>query len=271
MKHKPLSIARGTWSLIRFRPGFFLTALLFTTYALATRLVPGWLEKRFYDELTGEAPVAGALWGILGLIIAVEVSRMAANVIGEWAGMRLRNAGGSLMRKNIVQNILRKPGAEPLPLASGDVIGRMDNEIPDFADFPTWLPELAGHTLFALLAIVVMAQISGLITLVAVLPLAGLFFLNRFAWQRFLHYNRESRRTDSQVTSFLGEVSHRLPLDPEPAFYDRGGRVLPDLRPTLIRFGQGPRLYHTERLCSGSLWQQISDLARYRHIDRCVV
>ena len=208
---KQLSIVQGTWSLIRFRPGFFLMNMLFVVYALATRLVPGWLEKQYYDQLTTQSDFAdgtaiGGLWGILGLIIAMEVSRMGANVIGEWAGMRVRNAGGSLMRKNIVHNILRKPGAVPLPMASGDVIGRLDNEIPDFADFPTWLPEVAGHLLFALFAVIIMARISGLITIVAVLPLIALFFLGRFAFQRFLHYNRESRRTDSQVTSFLGEL-----------------------------------------------------------------
>jgi ABC-type bacteriocin/lantibiotic exporter with double-glycine peptidase domain len=115
-------------------------------------------------------------------------------------------AAQSLMRINLLQNILRKPGAQPLRVPTGDVINRTDDDLADFADFPTWIPELAGHTIFAILALIIMFRIAPGITAVALIPLIGVFFLTRWAWNRFLTYVRISRVSDSRVAAFLGET-----------------------------------------------------------------
>ncbi len=206
MTIQKLPIKTGTWSLIRFRPGFFLLNLIFVSYFLATRLAPAWLQKTYYDDLTGSAGSTLPLWGLLALIVLVEFSRMAASMIGEWGAVKVRMGGQSLMRKNIVQTILRKPGAVALPVPTGDVINRMDDDLADFADFPTWIPELVGHGLFTIFAVIIMFQIAPTITLIAVLPLVGVFFLNRAVWERFLKLVREARISDSRVTAFLGET-----------------------------------------------------------------
>ena len=203
---KPLPIKTGTWSLIRFRPGFFLLNLIFVSYFLTTRIVPAWLQKSYYDELTGDTNLGLPLLGLLVLIVLFELTRMGASMIGEWGAARVRAAAQSLMRKNIVRAIMRKPGAVALPVPTGDVINRIDGDLADFADFPTWIPELVGHGLFSLFAVIIMAQIAPLITVIAVVPLIGVFFLNRAIWSRFLVLVRESRVSDSRVTAFLGET-----------------------------------------------------------------
>jgi ATP-binding cassette subfamily B protein len=187
-------------------------------YAFGMRLVPGWLEKSYFDQLNGQVETAAltgsvqavtlsnVLWTLLLLIIGVELSRMAFDVLGNWAAAKVRMAGQSLMRINIMHNILQKPGAQPLPVPTGDVINRTDDDLADFADFPTWIPELAGHTIFAIFALIIMFRIAPGITAVAILPLIGVFFLTRWAWNRFLTYVRISRVSDSRVAAFLGET-----------------------------------------------------------------
>ncbi|MCB8989566.1 MAG: ABC transporter ATP-binding protein [Ardenticatenaceae bacterium] len=201
-----LSVWKGTWALIRYRPGFFWLSVAAAVYAFGMRTVPGWLQKLFFDRLTGEASVALNLPTILALIVAIEASRMIVDVGGNLSAAKVRLAGQTLLRKNVVQNILRKPGALPLPISIGDALNRLDHDLADYGDFPTWIPEIAGHAAFTLFALVIMARIDGLITAVAVLPLIGVFFLNRFAWERLMRYHRESREGDSAVTSFLGEL-----------------------------------------------------------------
>ncbi|MFO7683520.1 MAG: ABC transporter ATP-binding protein [Chloroflexota bacterium] len=206
MNEKRLSIKTGTMALIRFRPWAFLIAVVFTTYAFVTRLAPAWLQKTYYDQLTGSIETSVTLWTLLALIVVVELSRMASDTAGYWGSAKLRMAGQSLMRKNITENVLHKPGAVPLTVSTGDAMNRLDDDLGDFADFPTWIPELVGHGLFTFFALIVMFQIAPLITAVALIPLVGVFFLNRFAWQRFLRYSREARAASSQVTGFLGEI-----------------------------------------------------------------
>jgi ATP-binding cassette, subfamily B, bacterial len=206
MTTKPLSIPRATWALIRFQPGYMTLAVLGTASFIILRLGPGLILQRFFDQLTGAATAATSLWTLLALLVGVELVRMIANISGAWSEAVVRNNNAVLLRHNIIANSLRRPGALDLPAAPGDIIVRLDDDAGDFADFPTWLPELVGHTFFTLIAFVIMFRINPTITLVAALPLLGVAILNRFAWQRFLHYVRQSRQSDSAVTGFLGEL-----------------------------------------------------------------
>ncbi len=205
-----LAIKTGTWALIRYRPWHFILSVILAVYALGMRLVPGWLEKSYFDQLnssaTGSVTLSSGLWTLLLLIIGVELSRMLTDVLGNWGAAKVRMAGGSLMRTNIMHTILQKPGAVPLPVPTGDVINRLDDDLADFADFPTWIPQIVGKTVFAIFALVIMFRIAPGITAVSILPLIGVFFLTRWAWSRFLSYVRISRVSDSRVTSFLGET-----------------------------------------------------------------
>jgi len=205
-KPTQLSIRRGTWALIRFRPWAFWGSVAFACYSFGARLLPGWLEKSVYDQLTGEAARVTPVYLLLGLLVVTEAIRLGADVGGNWNAAKVRMAGQSLMRQNITSNVLRKPGAAPLPVSTGDVMNRLSDDLADFADFPTWIPELVGHGLFTLFALVIMFRIAPGITAVSLIPLIIVFFLNRFAWQRFLRYNHASRAASSRVTGFLGET-----------------------------------------------------------------
>jgi ATP-binding cassette, subfamily B, bacterial len=206
MTTKTLSVPRATWALIRFQPGYMTLAVLGTASFIVLRLGPGLLLQRFFDQLTEAATAVTSLWTLLALLVGVELVRMIANISGAWSEAVVRNNNAVLLRHNIIDNSLRRPGALDLPVAPGDIIVRLDDDAGDFADFPTWLPELVGHTCFTVIAFVIMFRINPTITLVAALPLLGVAILNRFAWQRFLHYVRQSRQSDSAVTGFLGEL-----------------------------------------------------------------
>ena len=201
-----IPVWQATWSLIRYRPGLFLANLFFSSAFIATRLIPGLITQRFFDNLTGDAPATLSLWTLLALYLAVEVTRMIANLGEAWSSASVRNSNGVLMRRNVMANLLQRFGAATLPVPPGDAVTRLDDDVADFADFPTWIPDVFGHFLFSLFAIIIMARIDLTITLVAVLPLLAVILLNRVIWKYFLHYNRLSRERDSAVTAFLGDI-----------------------------------------------------------------
>jgi ATP-binding cassette subfamily B protein len=201
-----LSVWRGTWALIRFRPWYFAANLGFGVVLIASELIPGLISRRFFDELTGAAPATVGIGTLLALFVAVQLGRATLGVGYEWGGWLVRNANGVLMRVNFMGNILAKPAARPMPVESGDAIHRLGRDVGDFADFPTWLPQEVGEAIFFVFAVIIMARINPWITLVAVVPLLAVFFVNRVAWRRFLHYDRAMRLANSHVTGFLGEI-----------------------------------------------------------------
>ena len=207
---KELGVWRGTWALIRARPWIFLVALLGGALYFTTRLVPGWVEKLYFDRLLQEGNAAGAgalsLGALLALLVAVELARVLLDAGGKLGETVMRNHGGSLMRYNIVGNMLRRPGALPPPVPPGDAVSRLGDDVADFADFPTWLPYLLGEGLFTVGALIILFQIQPGITLVALLPLGGVLLLNRFVFRRTLLYSRASRQAAGEVSGFLGEI-----------------------------------------------------------------
>ena len=93
-----------------------------------------------------------------------------------------------------------------MPVSSGEAISRYGNDVGEVADFPTWLPWVAGHVVSFVVAVTIMARINLTITLVVVLPLVATVSLSRLAWSRFLSYRHASRVAAGRVTAFLGEL-----------------------------------------------------------------
>ncbi len=201
-----LPVFKGTWALIRYRPWYFVVNLVFGVSFMVMGLLPGLVTRRFFDELTGASPATFGITTLLGLLVAVHLGRMVADVLTEWGGWSVRSVNSVLLRVNFMRNILHKPAARPMPVESGDAIHRLERDVGDYADFPTWIPQEIGEALFFIFAVIIMARVNPWITLVAVLPLMTVFFINRIAWNRFLHYDRATRLASSRVTGFLGEI-----------------------------------------------------------------
>jgi ATP-binding cassette subfamily B protein len=194
------------WQLIRYRPWLFTVHCFFHLLFLSAQVVPGLIEKAIFDTATGAAPATLSLWTLVALYISVGLARLAMSFGAEWAGWTFRLTTGALLRHNLLASLLRRPGAKPLPVSSGEALSRFDNDVAEVSDFPTWLPHVAGYSLAFVIAVTIMAQINLTITLVIFLPLAGTMLVSRLAWARLLHYAHASRVATDRVTEFLGEM-----------------------------------------------------------------
>ena len=58
----------------------------------------------------------------------------------------------------------------------------------EVCDFPLWLPDVAGNLLSFAVAVIIMASIDWVITLVVFVPLVLAYVAGRLAWDRYLHY-----------------------------------------------------------------------------------
>ncbi|MEM7332737.1 MAG: ABC transporter ATP-binding protein [Chloroflexota bacterium] len=197
---------KATRELIKFRPKYLAINILGRGYFVLSRLFPGLLIQQIFNRLTDAAPATLNIMTLLVMILAIEFSRVLAFYWGGWGSALVRNSNQILLRRNIIQNTLDQPGALGIPMSPGEAINRLDGDVADFADFPTWLPELIGHLIFFVVAVGIMGRISWQITAVALIPFLFVGFLTQFSFQRLLHYATVSRDSDSAVTGFLGEV-----------------------------------------------------------------
>lgn len=209
---KTLPTWTATWKLIRFHPKSYFQFGALYVVLFGSNVLPGLLVQAFFDHLSGAAaadatkPVQVGVWGLLGLLGAVEVGRAVVYITRVYGEETFRCYGWMLLRSNIFANILKRPGAARLPIAAGDVLNRLRSDVMELADWPSWLPFEAGHAVFATVAVTIMLFINWKITLVAVLPMLTMVFIVQMTWERVLHYSHASRDATSAVTGFLGEV-----------------------------------------------------------------
>ena len=203
---KRLSTWVATWKLIRFHPRSYLqfSALYILNDCLL--LLPGLITQAFFDALTGSASAAFGVWGLLALLAAAGITRIVSLYVRIYGEETFRCYGWALLRANILANVLRRPGAEPLPVPPGDAVSRMRWDVMELADWPSWLPYVLGHAVFVVVALIVMFSIQPTITAVAVLPLAAVGAVAHLGRERMLHHNQASRDAGSAVNGFLGEV-----------------------------------------------------------------
>jgi ATP-binding cassette, subfamily B, bacterial len=201
-----INVLPFNWNLVKYRPWPYVVYNFFHITFCLLQVIPGLIEKSVFDTITGAAPATIGLWGLIALYASIELARYAISFGEIWSYWTFLYTTGGMVRFNLFASILRRPGAKPFPVAVGDTINRFQDDVDETSDFPTWLADLIGQTGAALIAIVIMARINLIITLVIFLPLAVTILVSRFAWSRIHLYSQAQRAATGDVTGFLGEL-----------------------------------------------------------------
>ena len=203
------STPRMVWTMIRLHLWpyvFFAVGEL--SYSLL-QLAPGLLQQQIFDHLSAHAVASSSLWTLLALIVAVGVAGVAAAYASNIGNILFQEPLQALMQTNLLQRVLGRHGAQPLPVSTGEALSRFGDDIDDPKDFPTWLPFMFGQFVFAVIAFVIMARIHMVLAIVAVAPgLLGLW-LNKLVWPRFLRAMEESSQSRDQVIELFGRTLRR--------------------------------------------------------------
>src|SRR5207253_7463625 len=96
--------------------------------------------------------------------------------------------------------------ASALPSSPGEAISRFRDDVDGVTNSMITFNDLVASTVFAIIALGVLARINVLITLGVFLPLVAVVIAANLASSRIEVYRRASREATGQVTGFLGEV-----------------------------------------------------------------
>jgi ATP-binding cassette subfamily B protein len=203
-----------TWKLtglmIKNQWKVYTLHFLFAILIFAEQLVPGLIVKTIFDHLSGQGAQSEVtfLWGMIALYLGIEIARLFISIGYEYYGMTFRLLLSSLLRSNLMASILRRRSDQPLPVSSGEALNRFNfhEDMGEITDFPTWIPDQVGKWIAAAIAIVIMARINLVMTLVIFIPLLSIIILSRLAWGRLLGADRRVRLALDASTGFLGEV-----------------------------------------------------------------
>ncbi|HZS77212.1 MAG TPA: ABC transporter ATP-binding protein [Ktedonobacteraceae bacterium] len=199
-----------TWryllKMARYKPWLYLLhAVLWATFSL-TFLLAGQIARAFFDTLTGQAHLPPGTTGLIVLLVVLAVSRVVIWLTAGFVEIILRFTMSGLLRRNLLQHVLKRPGAYALPYTIGEVISRFRDDAYQGEDAVDWSDEITGQGLLAVGAFLVLLHINVSVTLAAVLPLVIVVAIAQRASTALNRHRAASSQATSQVTGAIGDI-----------------------------------------------------------------
>ena len=202
--------ALPTWKviyeMIRFRTFlWFIDLISVALIRFCWQVAPALILKSFFDMITGEKTLALGIWTIVVFFVVTWIGRVISSYGFYYADVPIFADMGTLLRKNLLQYILKRPGASQLPDSPGEAVSRFKGDVNEIPLFVILINDIMVGLAIIVVSIVLMTQINPTVTVMALIPLVIVGIVANFATGRIEHYRRASRQAAGKVTGFIGE------------------------------------------------------------------
>src|SRR5207245_10062994 len=137
--------------LLVYQPGLYALNMVLWTAFWLTPLLVGLVMRAIFNSITHGATVQTGLLSLLALLLVVAAARVVINVwgVGAWATYFFSRA--ALLRSNLLERILGRPGARALHDSPGEAISRFRDDVEELLRLVEMAVDCVGSVLAALL------------------------------------------------------------------------------------------------------------------------
>ncbi|WP_372009743.1 ABC transporter ATP-binding protein [Paenibacillus chitinolyticus] len=228
-----MSPLRLMWRLSVCHPRLFWKgAAIWLPFNLSP-LIAGLLVKLVFDKLAGTGEEAGGVWFVIALLAVNALASAGSIVWGTRTETELNFRVKSLIRQNLLEHILKRPGARSLPYTTGEAVSTFRDDVEELADLLRLYNLLPVKVLFAAAAGGILWSASPGITLLVFLPLVFMLSLGQLAAASLQKRREASREAESGISGFIGEVcgsAQAIRLQNAETFVSRRFRSLGEVR-----------------------------------------
>lgn len=195
-----------TIKLVRQRRGLFILTSFIWLVIHALPVLTGVLMKGLFDALSGDETAGFSAWTFLAVAMVLDVGRIALFIgaIRTWASYYLEVT--LHLRNSILRYLLTAAGSRRLPDSPSEAVTRFRDDVNDIGEYIENWVDFWGFATYAVVALVIMAVINPLLTVLACIPLVVTMFLTNALRPHIRSARRASREATSRVTDFLGET-----------------------------------------------------------------
>ncbi|OMF37775.1 ABC transporter ATP-binding protein [Paenibacillus sp. FSL H8-0548] len=194
------------WRLICYRKGWYIANALVWTIIYLMPIFPGLITKAFFDSLTIDSAARFGTWGLIALLLGAALARSAVILIGFITDVNYRFRMGMLLRRNLLDHILKEPGARAIPCSPGEAISHFRDDVDQSEEAVSWSVDVFGMTCFAAVSCFILIRIDAQMTLLVFLPLVIVVIVAQLATTRLQKYRSESRESTAKVTGAISEM-----------------------------------------------------------------
>ncbi|QJD86094.1 ABC transporter ATP-binding protein [Cohnella herbarum] len=194
------------WRLIKYRKGWYILNALVWTGIYLMPIVPGLITKEFFDSLSGDSTMGVGIWGLIALLVSFALARSAIVYLGFITDVNYRFRMGMLLRRNLLEHILKEPGARAIPCSPGEAISHFRDDVDQSEEAVSWSVDVFGMTCFAVVACFILLRIDAQMTMLVFLPLVVVIVAAQLATTRLQKYRSASRESTAKVTGAISEM-----------------------------------------------------------------
>lgn len=192
--------------LIRYRPLLFLGTILFRGLDDLMPFADGIIRKAFFDTLTGESEVGFNPWTFVVLFVIAHLGDRGVLISSAFVWARWRYAVSTLLRKNLMTAIMNMSAPHSVSTASGETTNRLRDDVYAIQHYLEQYIHLWGNLIFAILAIIWMAQIDVAVTFITVIPAILIITVVNVSRRFIQRYRTAQRIATEQSTNFINEL-----------------------------------------------------------------
>lgn len=192
--------------LIGYRKFWYISNALMWTIIYLMPIFPGLITKAFFDslELDGAAAIGTGI--LVALLLGAALARSATIWIGFITDVNFRFRMGMLLRRNLLEHVLKEPGAKAIPCSPGEAISHFRDDVDQSEEAVSWSVDIFGMTCFAVVSCIILIRIDVQMTLFVFLPLVLVVIVAQLATARLQKYRAASREATSQVTGAISDM-----------------------------------------------------------------
>lgn len=205
-KEQGINVMKLLWKMMCYKPGLYAVNCLLWVCIHVEPLILGLIIKVFFDEISGKAKLNIGVWGVVAMTLAYAFARMVNIYFGARVDIFHRFNMSALLRRNILEGILKKPGACDLPCSSGEALNCFRDDAGMIEDVISWTLDVIGCTVFAVTAICILLTVNLKITLLVFTPLVAVIGIVQSISTRLQKYRKAARNATGMVTGAMGEI-----------------------------------------------------------------
>jgi ATP-binding cassette subfamily B protein len=160
-----------TWRIAMTRPGLFMLGMGLYGVFYALPLVPGLIQRRIFDTLTGRHPAGLNVWSLIALWFAAQIAPLVAYYFAVWTFQSFTTLSRVMVRTNLLGWLMFARGPRRPKGTAGEALSRFRDDVNETLSFMEGWADTFGQALFAVLALAIMWRIDSLVTVAVIAPM----------------------------------------------------------------------------------------------------
>jgi ATP-binding cassette subfamily B protein len=193
------------WRMLGYRPWLYTADGVVWIAVYGSRLLPGLVAQRAFDALASPSGAPPVLW-FAALFVGVGLTQAAVFVAGMLVDTVYRFSLSALLQRNLLGEILRRPGARALDRTPGEALTVLRDDVRIAENDVDQLLDMLFYLVVAAVALGILISVDATIAVLVFLPLVAVVAVAQAATARLQAARAASQRATGRVTGALGEI-----------------------------------------------------------------